>query len=132
MDSSYLSTLGVSRLRRFKHIGELFDINASISNLLQVVWPSDDGHPDKPVYLSNLGLAQQCRFERIGELSDIITSIMNLLATGSSAYRQRAPKKAEVSLKSRAQPSMSLRAYWRAVRYPYLHLEPPTGSSAYR
>jgi hypothetical protein len=70
--SLYLSNLSLSQLsRRFDCLGELPDLEDSISNLRVAVELTDDVH--KPEYLSRL---LQTRFERLGQLlSDLDDSI---------------------------------------------------------
>jgi hypothetical protein len=77
--SDKLFDFGTSQQIRFTRFGRMTDINSSISNLLQAVQLTDDGHKNKPVYLSNLGLSQRSRFQRLSELTDIDNSISNLL-----------------------------------------------------
>src|ERR1700734_3082289 len=59
-----LSHLGVTQLRRFERLGELSDINNSISNLRQAAQLTNNSHPNKSLYLSNLGVSQRHRFRR--------------------------------------------------------------------
>jgi len=67
----YLSHLGHAQQTRFIHLGNLSDLENSISNITKAVELADDGHLDKPGYLSNLGNAQQTRFSHLGDLSDL-------------------------------------------------------------
>jgi hypothetical protein len=89
----YLSHLGLSQLVRFKRLGELTDIEDSISNQYTALQLTKDGHPNKPIRLSNLGLAQRTRFDHSGELTDLENSISNLYKAGQLTD-DRYPEKA--------------------------------------
>jgi hypothetical protein len=62
---------------RYERLGELSDLEESISNLRKAVELTHDGHPDQPGYLSNLGISQRRRFERLSELADLEDAISN-------------------------------------------------------
>jgi hypothetical protein len=58
-----LSNLGLSLRARFDCLGELTDIENSISNLKMAVGLTNDGHPARATHLSNLGISQRARFD---------------------------------------------------------------------
>ncbi|KAJ7120017.1 CHAT domain-containing protein [Mycena epipterygia] len=68
---SFLSNLGNSLLRRFERLGDLDDLNKSVSVREDAVRLTPDGHPDKPSLLSNLGYSLLTRFEWLGDLDDL-------------------------------------------------------------
>ena len=72
-----MATLSASLLHRFERLGDLSDLENSISNMAQAVECVDDGHPSKPTYLLDLGNGHQRRFEYLGELFDIEKAIYN-------------------------------------------------------
>ncbi|QRW12412.1 aromatic di-alanine and TPR containing protein [Ceratobasidium sp. AG-Ba] len=69
--SGRLSNLGISWLSRFRHFGELSDLDRALECQSQSVKLIDDSHPDKPACLSSLGSSWMCRFERLGKLEDL-------------------------------------------------------------
>ena len=71
----YFNDLGTSLAARYKQIGNLMDINKSISMFEYAVQLTPDGHSSKPSWLNNLGLAFLHRFERLGDLSDLNKSV---------------------------------------------------------
>ncbi|KZV61082.1 hypothetical protein PENSPDRAFT_314628 [Peniophora sp. CONT] len=56
-------------------IGDLGELQASISVHRRAVELTPDGHPDRPKCMFYLGSALQSRFERVGELGDLETAI---------------------------------------------------------
>jgi hypothetical protein len=56
-------------------LGDLSDMNKSISLKEEAVRLTADGHPDKPSRLNNLGISLLRRFERLGDLSDMNKSV---------------------------------------------------------
>jgi hypothetical protein len=69
-----LNNLGNSLFHRFEHLGDLSDLNMSVSVAEDAVRLTPDDHPDKPSLLDNLGNSLLCRFEHLGDLSDLNTS----------------------------------------------------------
>ncbi|KAG6372542.1 hypothetical protein JVT61DRAFT_7651 [Boletus reticuloceps] len=76
--AKYLNNLGSSFGMRFERLGELKDLEETISTLRDAVALYPHGHPDKPDCLGNLGLSIQLRFDRLGQLSDLEDSISTL------------------------------------------------------
>ncbi|KAJ6580031.1 CHAT domain-containing protein [Mycena vulgaris] len=74
-DASDLADLGDVSMLRFERLGNLSDINSSISLFEKADKLTPDGHPDKFLRLSNLGISRCRRFEQLGDLSDINKSI---------------------------------------------------------
>jgi len=60
---------------RSERLGDLSDMNKSVSVLEEAVRLTPDGRPDKLSSLSNLGSSLLRRFERLGDLSDMNKSI---------------------------------------------------------
>jgi hypothetical protein len=60
---------------RFKHLGNLSDLNTSVSVFEDAVQLTPDGHPHKPTRLNNLGNSLFHCFECLGDLSYLNTSI---------------------------------------------------------
>jgi tetratricopeptide (TPR) repeat protein len=89
---AHLSNLGRSLRSHFNCLGELSDLESSISNLREAVELTREGHPYKPVYLSSLGLSQQPRFKHLGQLPDLVASIYSFKAAAEakSAYPHQA------------------------------------------
>ncbi|KAJ6599666.1 CHAT domain-containing protein [Mycena sp. CBHHK59/15] len=73
---SRLNNLGGSLFRRFERLGELDDLNQSLSRFEAAVALTPDGHPDKPGWLNNLGNSLLSRFEHLGDLNDLDQSIL--------------------------------------------------------
>jgi len=71
---------------RFERLGELTDLENSISNVQKAVQFTDDGHPNKAAYPSNLSISQGARFERLVERTE-----------GSSVGRRRISKQDRIS-----------------------------------
>jgi len=76
--STHLLNLGICQRVWFEHIGDLPELDSSITNLTNAVQLIDDTHPKKPLHLCNLGSAQKIHFERLGKLSDLEYSIANV------------------------------------------------------
>ena len=62
-------------MRRFERLGEIGDIEKSISNFEDAVQLTPDGHEKKAGRLSNLGASLARRFECLGEIGDVEKSI---------------------------------------------------------
>ncbi|KAJ7199761.1 CHAT domain-containing protein [Mycena pura] len=77
-NATYLGDLGWVLRNRFEQLGDLNDLNESISKLKDAVHQIPDAHPDKPVSLNKLGVALQSRFERLGGLTDLKEGISKL------------------------------------------------------
>ena len=58
-----LLNLGNIQQTRFGHIGNISDLENSISNIEMAVDLTDDGHPSKANCLSNLGSSLRTRFQ---------------------------------------------------------------------
>jgi hypothetical protein len=65
-------------IKRYECLGELTDIEDSISKLQRAVQSFDKRNPSLPVYLGDLGVGLLKRYERLGKLTDIEGSISNL------------------------------------------------------
>ena len=65
-------------ITRFARLGELSDLEDTISVLGDAVDLTPHGHPDKPGRLSNPGNSFNARFKRLGELSDLELAISML------------------------------------------------------
>ncbi|QRV96051.1 CHAT domain protein [Ceratobasidium sp. AG-Ba] len=61
--------------RRFRHLGELDDLNQAIKYQTQAVLLTPDGHADLPEWLDTLGGSYQNRFKHLGEVDDIDRAI---------------------------------------------------------
>ena len=75
----HLSNFGVSLMMRFKHLGQVKDIEESVEMLGKAVSLTLDGHPDKPMHLNSLGISLLIRFKNFGEVKDIDKSIILVL-----------------------------------------------------
>jgi CHAT domain-containing protein len=73
----YLNHLGVGQRARFRSLGELTNLQDSISNLDNAVQLTDDAHPNKAMYLSELGISRRARFGQLGEVADLENSNAN-------------------------------------------------------
>ena len=60
---------------RFEHLGELSDIEDTISKHMDAVDLTPDGHPKKPARLNSPGICFKVQFERLGDLSDLQDAI---------------------------------------------------------
>ncbi|KAJ7436030.1 TPR-like protein [Mycena latifolia] len=72
----YLSAHGVTLFQRFERLGDLTDINRSVSALEAAVNLSLDAHLNTSALLSRLGVALRCRFERLTNPEDIQRSVL--------------------------------------------------------
>src|SRR5882762_5698931 len=78
----YLSNLSHRRLTRFKRLGDLSDLDNSITNLETAVDLTDDGNPLK----AGLGGSQHARFQRLGISDDFSACVLSFkLAAQSKA-----------------------------------------------
>ncbi|KAJ1299498.1 hypothetical protein OPQ81_003810 [Rhizoctonia solani] len=66
-----LFSLGVSYNSRFRHLGNLKDIEKAIEYLSRALNSTPDGHPDLPGRLDSLGVSYNDRFQRLGDLKDL-------------------------------------------------------------
>ncbi|KAJ6564551.1 CHAT domain-containing protein [Mycena capillaripes] len=71
-----LSNHGNSLLTRFEQVGDMDDLNKSVSMIEDAVQLSPDGHPGKPSILNNLGNSLLARFGRLGNLDDLNKSML--------------------------------------------------------
>ncbi|KIJ31933.1 hypothetical protein M422DRAFT_266300 [Sphaerobolus stellatus SS14] len=67
----YSPTLGYLFKSRFKHRGQLEDLDNAIENQQQALNLTPDGHPGKAGRLSSLGHSFWTRFEHLGQLEDL-------------------------------------------------------------
>src|ERR1700722_13076998 len=67
--------LGMALLARFKHAGQLDDVEKAISAHEDAVRLTPDGDADKPRRLLNLGNSFSRRFEHLGQLDDVEKAI---------------------------------------------------------
>ncbi|KAJ7914624.1 hypothetical protein B0H13DRAFT_1872748 [Mycena leptocephala] len=74
----WLRSLGNSLLARFELLGDLSDLNESMSKMEDAVHLTPDGHTDKPRRLNSLGSCLLVRFERLGDLCDLNESISKM------------------------------------------------------
>ncbi|KAJ7127712.1 CHAT domain-containing protein [Mycena epipterygia] len=72
---SRLNNLGGTLRRRFECLGDLADLNKSVSMREDAVHLTPEGHPGKPSMLQNLGGVLLCRFEHLGDLTDLNKSV---------------------------------------------------------
>ncbi|KAF7348828.1 hypothetical protein MVEN_01402800 [Mycena venus] len=71
-----LSNLGQSIRARFERLGDLDDLNKSVSMSENAAHLTPDGHPAKPSMLNNLANSLLRRFERLGDLHDLNKSVL--------------------------------------------------------
>jgi tetratricopeptide (TPR) repeat protein len=71
-----METLHDSRLRRFKQLGDLSDLDNAMSDMALTVELTDEKH--KPGRIAKLGVTQHVRFERLGDLNDLANAITNM------------------------------------------------------
>ncbi|KAJ7835224.1 CHAT domain-containing protein [Mycena leptocephala] len=72
-----LNNLGNSLLTRFEQLGDLDDLNKSVSIREDAVCLTPDGHPEKPSLLNNLGNSLLTWFEQLGDLEDLNKSVLS-------------------------------------------------------
>jgi len=72
-----LFNLGNSQETRFHCLDQLNDLEDAISNKLNAVQLTAEGHPNMPSRLSSLGNCQETRFQRLNKLTDLGNAISN-------------------------------------------------------
>jgi CHAT domain len=77
-EPDYLGYLGMAQWRRYEHLGELADIEASITNIKKSIQLAPDGFSRKPLYFKQLGYSHRARYQCLGELKDIEACISHL------------------------------------------------------
>ncbi|CAE6376325.1 unnamed protein product [Rhizoctonia solani] len=70
-----LICLGASHEKRFRLLGELYDLDMAIDYESRAVALTSTKHPDLPNRLANLAASHNDRFERLGELDDLEKAI---------------------------------------------------------
>ncbi|KAJ7693183.1 CHAT domain-containing protein [Mycena rosella] len=75
------AALGSALSQRFERLGNIVDLNQSVSKLEAAVEAIPNDHPTRVALLNNTGNALLSRFERLGELSDLNRSILRFKAT---------------------------------------------------
>ncbi|KAJ7474977.1 TPR-like protein [Mycena latifolia] len=73
--ASRLTSFGNCLLRRFQRVGDLTDINESVSTFKATVSLTLEGHPDMPSQLNNLAHSLCIRFGQLGDLTDLNESV---------------------------------------------------------
>ncbi|KAJ7483226.1 hypothetical protein FB451DRAFT_102346 [Mycena latifolia] len=78
---SLLGNLGNSLLTRFERLGDLTDLNESVTTLKVAVNLTPEGHPVAPSRPENLGNSLLRLFERLGDLRDLNQAVAKFEAT---------------------------------------------------
>ncbi|KAJ7434956.1 CHAT domain-containing protein [Mycena latifolia] len=73
--ATLLGDLGVALRHRFERLGELHDINKSVSVLRDALDFTPESHPHRASRLGDLGNSLLRKFERLGDLQDINQSV---------------------------------------------------------
>ncbi|KDN47233.1 hypothetical protein RSAG8_03712, partial [Rhizoctonia solani AG-8 WAC10335] len=73
--SFWHASLGVSYNDRFRHLGELADLEKAIECDSRALASTPDGHPDMSDRHASLGVSYGDRFQRLGELADLEKAI---------------------------------------------------------
>jgi hypothetical protein len=79
-----LGNFGNSLLARFERLGDLGDLDKSVSMLNDVVCLTPDGHPDKPSQLIHLGNTLMQRFQKLSIESDLDNAILHFSVAACS------------------------------------------------
>ncbi|CAE6441678.1 unnamed protein product [Rhizoctonia solani] len=98
-----LANLAVPYTYRYRHLGEINDLEKSLECRLRALALTPDGQPDMPDQLANLAVSYTDRYRRLGDLADLEKSLI---------YRSRA-----LALTSDAHPDMATRLADLAVSY---------------
>lgn len=73
-----LLNLGGSEMLRYKHSGDLADLENATSNVALAVKLTRDDHPEMPLYLSNMSSCRETRYKDLRDLTELEFGISDL------------------------------------------------------
>ncbi|KAJ6613201.1 CHAT domain-containing protein [Mycena sp. CBHHK59/15] len=81
---SYLANLASSLLLRFERLGDMADLNESVSRLKSALEITPEHHPNRPLLLNNLGHSLASRFEHLHHVHDFDEMLLQYSSAASS------------------------------------------------